>query len=77
MAVKNIEIPFISEDDLKKIVEESAAKSVRDKDTNKNDAADFEAVSGKQKSKTRKDERVSIYDLLEEEIMKADMPQAE
>lgn len=77
MAVKNIEIPFISEDDLKKIVEESAAKSVRDKDTNKNDAADFEAVSGKQKSKTRKDERVSIYDLLEEEIMKADMPQAD
>ena len=77
MTVKNIEIPVISEDDLKKIVEESAAKSVCGEDTHKNDAVDSEAVNEKEKSHTRKDERVSIYDLLEEEIMKADMPEAD
>lgn len=77
MTVKNIEIPVISEDDLKKIVEESAAKSVCGEDTHKNDAVDSEAVNEKEKSQSRKDERVSIYDLLEEEIMKADIPEAD
>lgn len=77
MTVKNIEIPVISEDDLKKIVEESATKSVCNEDTHKNDAADSEAVNEKEKSQSRKDERVSIYDLLEEEIMKADIPEAD
>lgn len=77
MAVKNIEIPVISEDDFEKIVEESVVKSVNDEDTHENDAADSEAVSEKENSQTRKDERVSIYDLLEEEIMKADMPEAD